>query len=167
MSEPYEFTVEPSHVMLFARAVLDENPAYRDAAARRAVAAGGLLAPPTFTEVWQQFEPGYPYRPSPKLKWFGSAATAGGPAPVTNDQAGGGTTFHAEQHFEYHRPVRVGDVLRVFSHPGARWTKQGRRGGTLEFSEKIVEFRDRRGDLVVTSRSVAVTAARAVEDVDT
>jgi hypothetical protein len=166
MSKPYEFTVEAGHVMLFARAVLDDNPLYRDPPSERTLAASGMQAPPTFTEVRQQFEPGYPYRPSRDRKWFGSAGTAGGPAPATDEQASGGTTFHAEQHFEYHRPVRVGDVLQVSSHPGARWIKQGRRGGALEFSEMIVEFRDRRGDLVVTSRSVAVTTAHSVEDPD-
>jgi acyl dehydratase len=76
---------------------------------------------------------------------------------------GGGTGLHAEQHYEYHRPLRVGDVLTATSAPGRRWEKQGRRAGTLVFGETITEYRDQNGELVVTARSVGVRTERAVQ----
>jgi acyl dehydratase len=76
---------------------------------------------------------------------------------------GGGTGLHAEQHYEYHRPLRVGDVLTATTSPGKRWEKQGRRAGVLVFSENITEYRDQHGELVVTARGVAVRTERAVQ----
>ena len=66
-----------------------------------------------------------------------------------------GGRLHAEQHFVYHRPVRVGDVLAGTTRPGEEWEKQG-RSGRLRFREQITEFRDEAGELVVTARSVSV-----------
>jgi acyl dehydratase len=76
---------------------------------------------------------------------------------------GGGTGLHAEQHYEYHRPLRVGDVLTATSTPGRHWEKQGRRAGTLVFGETITEYRDQNGELVITARSVGVRTERAVQ----
>ena len=66
--------VEAGHVMVFARAIGDDNPVYRDPDARATVAAGGLLAPPTFVQASAQFDPDYPLRPRPGVTWFGSGA---------------------------------------------------------------------------------------------
>ena len=74
----------------------------------------------------------------------------------------GGSGLHAEQHYTYHRPVRVGDVLTATTIPGKRWEKQGRRAGVLVFAESVTEYRDQQGELVVTARSVAVRTERAV-----
>ena len=78
--------------------------------------------------------------------------TAVGDAGLVREGAGG---LHAEQHFTYHRPVRVGDVLSAVTRPGEEWEKQG-RSGRLLFREQITEFRDEAGELVVTARSVSV-----------
>jgi hypothetical protein len=80
--------------------------------------------------------------------WHGS----GGGAGLVTDGAGG---LHAEQHFVYHRPIRVGDVLVPTTRPGETWEKQG-RSGRLRFRERITEFRDEAGRLVVTAVSVSV-----------
>ena len=87
---------------------------------------------------------------------------AGSEAPPRRRGGGGGTGLHAEQHYTYHRPVRVGDVLTATTRPGERWEKQGRRAGVLVFSESITEYRDQDGELVVTARGVAVRTERAV-----
>ena len=71
--------------------------------------------------------------------------------------------LHAEQHFEYHRHVQPGDVLRAETRPGKTWEKEGRRAGKLVFSETITEYRDQNGELVVTARSVGVRTERAPE----
>ncbi len=88
-----------------------------------------------------------------------TGSKAGGEAPR---RGGGGSGLHAEQHYTYHRPVRVGDVLTATTTPGERWEKQGRRAGVLVFAESVTEYRDQQGELVVTARSVAVRTERAV-----
>lgn len=148
------FPVEPSHVMLFARAVYDDNPIYCDAGYAAGTDVGGVIAPPTFTQAWQQFAPDYPWRPAIGEPWVGSGATPSGRAV---DQ-GSSSVLHAEQHYEYHRHVRVGDVLTMSVREGARWEKTGRRG-RLEFREFLTEFRDQDGELVVTARTVEVETA--------
>ena len=76
---------------------------------------------------------------------------------------GGGTGLHAEQRYEYHRPLVAGDVLSSVTRSGKTWTKQGRRGGNLRFGELITEYRDQDGELVVTATSVTVATERVVE----
>lgn len=112
------FPVEASHIMMFARAVGDTNPVYHDAAAGAKTEVGGVIAPPTFGQAVAQFDPDYHLRPKPGEPWFGSARTASG---VQKAPAAGG--LHAEQHFEYFRPLRPGDVLRWRSSPA----RPGRR----------------------------------------
>ena len=155
------FPVEEGHVLTFARAIGDDNPVYRDPE-YAASAAGGLIAPPTFTIASAQWDPDYPLRPKPGVKWWGSGARAtpepidGEPAPEGGQSAPqGGGALHAEQHFTYHRAVRVGDVLSSASRPGKTWEKAG-RSGKLVFNEQVTEFRDASGELVVTARSVSV-----------
>ena len=155
-----DFPVEAGHVMMFARAIGDPNPAYYPDGD-----VGQVLAPPTFVAAAAQFDPDYPLRPRPGEPWMGSGRTPSGTAalaaePATSDGAAaapGGTTMHAEQHYTYHRPLRADDVLHAESRPGEEWTKAGKRGGTLRFSAFVLDYRDAAGELVVTSRTVAVT----------
>ena len=74
--------------------------------------------------------------------------------------------LHAEQHFEYHRTIRPGDVLRAETRLGETWEKQGRRAGKLVFSEMITEFRGEDGELVVTARTVGVRTERVVDQAE-
>ena len=106
------------------------------------------LRRPPFLSPRAQFDAEYPLRPRPGVPWHGS----GGDAGLVTEGAGG---LHAEQHFVYHRPVRVGDVLTGATRPGEEWEKQG-RSGRLRFREQITEFRDEAGELVATARSVSV-----------
>ena len=76
---------------------------------------------------------------------------------------GGGGGLHAEQHYEYHRHPKPGDVLTATVKPGNKWEKQGKRSGKLLFSETITEYRDQNGELVVTARSVGVHTERPVD----
>lgn len=156
------FPVESGQIMMFARAVGDPNPVYSDDgyAARRET--GGIIAPPTFVISSAHYDPAYDRRPKPGVPWFGS-----GREPIGSSQgpfrAEGGGGFHAEQHFEYHRHVQPGDVLSVETRAGRTWEKQGRRGGKLTFIETITEYRDERGQLVVTSRAVDVATENTVD----
>jgi hypothetical protein len=135
------FPVEAGHVLMFARSLGAADP-------EGGLPAPGDPAPPTFANASAQFDPDYPLRPRPGVPWHGSGADAG----LVKEGAGG---LHAEQHFTYHRPVRVGDVLSPVTRPGEEWEKQG-RSGRLVFREQITEYRDEAGELVVTARSVSV-----------
>ena len=149
------FPVEASHILMFARSIGDPNPVYADADRAAETEVGGIIAPPTFVQASAHFDPDYPLRPTLGEPWFGSGRQ---PTGVERDPArpGGGGGLHAEQHFEYHRHLRPGDVLSATTRPGDAWTKQSRRGGTLSFTEHITEYRDQDGELVITARSVGV-----------
>jgi hypothetical protein len=135
------FPVEAGHALMFSRALGAADP-------EGGLPAAGDPAPPTFTIASAQFDSTCRLRPRPGAPWHGSGADAG----LVVEGAGG---LHAEQHFTYHRPVRVGDVLTCVSRPGKEWEKQG-RSGRLRFREQVTEFRDEAGELVVTARSVSV-----------
>ncbi len=169
------FPVEEGHILLFARAVADPNPVYSDGAYAATTEPGAIIAPPTFVQASAQFDPDYPLRPKLGQPWFGSGRTpsgasgrsgggeggGGGGGGEGGGGGGGGTGLHAEQEFEYHRPLRAGDVLSSTTRPGKQWDRQG-RSGKLVFSESITEYRDQQGDLVVTARSVGVMTERPV-----
>lgn len=158
------FPIEASHIMMFARAVADENPIYHDAEYAARSDIGSIIAPPTFAQASAQFDPDYFLRPRPGEPWFGSGREPSSAPRSSGDAgAGGGTGLHAEQHFEYHRPLVPGDVLRTETRPGKSWSKEGRRGGTLQFSESITDYFDESGELVLTARSVGVRTQRVVE----
>lgn len=139
------FPVEIGHILMFARAIGDQNPAYLAAPEKP---DSPVFAPPTFVMAAAHVDPDYPLRPSPSVPWHGS-----GREPGVAREGGGG--LHAEQHFEYHRPVRAGDILTPRPGPERTWEKNGRTG-RLAFVERVTEFCDEAGEPVVTARSVSV-----------
>lgn len=157
------FPVEAGHIMMFARSVGDPNPIYYDEDYARGTEVGSVIAPPTFVQASAQFDPDFPLRPKPGQPWLGSGKEASGLTGGSSGGGGGGGGLHAEQHFEYHRHPKPGDVLSATTRRGDSWEKQGRRAGKLVFTESITEFRDQHGDLVVTARSVGVRTERPVE----
>lgn len=160
------FPVELGHIMTFARSMGDPNPIYHDEDHARGTDVGHVIAPPTFVQASAQFDPDWPLRPKLGKPWFGSGRNPTGTPRPGGEGGGGGMMrgLHAEQHFEYHRHPRPGDVLRAETRPGETWEKQGRRAGKLVFSETITEYRDQHGELVVTARSVGVRTERAPDD---
>lgn len=150
------FPIEQGHVMMFARSLGDENPAY--------FAAEGAIAPPTFVIADLHFDPDSPLRPHPGRVWHGSGGTPTSRPGRGEGEGGaggeGGMALHAEETFEIHRPVRVGEVLTKSARPGRTWERDGRRGGKLRFSELLHEYRDEAGALVVTARQVGVRTER-------
>ncbi len=92
LTEPYE--VGREKIREFADAIGDANPAYRDPAAAQALGYPDVIAPPTFAIVVSM-------RASHQ---------------VVRDPALGldySKVVHGEQQFQYQRPIRAGDVLRV------------------------------------------------------
>ncbi len=166
------FPIEASHILMFARALGDKNPIYYDEEYAKTAEPGGIIAPPTFSQASAQFDPDYFLRPKIGEPWFGSAKEPTGiqRRETEGDGGAGGRPsgaaagiIHAEQYFEYHRPLRPGDVLTSETKPGKTWTKEGRRAGKLLFSETVTEYRDQKGELVATSRGVAVRTQRVIE----
>lgn len=164
------FAVEASHIMMFARAIGDPNKIYSSASYAEGTEVGGIIAPPTFAQASAQFDEDYRLRPKVGEPWMGSGKEATGIAPKepgASDDAPvgmGARGLHAEQHFEYHRQMRPGDVLSATVKPGERWEKHSKRAGVLKFSETVTEYRDQTGELVITARSVGVTTEKAVEN---
>lgn len=156
------FPVEAGHIMMFARAIGDPNPVYSDAEYAASTEVGGVIAPPTFVQAGAHFDPDYILRPKIGEPWFGSGREATGVRADPSGRGGGpisgaamGSGLHAEQHFEYHRHLRPGDVLSATTRPGDSWEREG-RSGRLRFSETITEYRDQHGELVVAARGVGV-----------
>jgi hypothetical protein len=149
----YTFPVESGPVLLFARAVGYPDSVYAD---------GESGAPPTFVQSGAQYDPEWHLRPRAGEPWLGSGRTPSG----VEKQAEAGA-LHAEQHYVYHRPLRVGDVLTATPAPGRTWEKSGRRGGLLRFEEIITEYRDAAGELVVTATNVRVIPGKVVENPST
>jgi acyl dehydratase len=156
------FPVEAAHVMMFARSVGDPNPVYVDPEQ----AGGPCLAPPTFGIAADHFDPDYERRPRPGVPWFGSGARPISVEGGSQQPTGGGSGFHAQEHFTYHRALRVGDVLFGSVRAGASWHKQGRRGGKLSFREHLTDYCDADGTPVLTLSWVDVLTERVVDGGD-
>ena len=161
-----KFPVEASHILMFARSVGDANPIYYDEEHAAGTEVGHIIAPPTFPQSSAQFDPDYFLRPKVGEPWFGSGKEPTGikkSGGSGGGGGGGGGGLHAEQHFEYHRHLKPGDVLTAEVKPGKTWEKEGKRSGKLVFSETVTEYRDQDGELVITARGVGVRTERPVD----
>jgi acyl dehydratase len=161
-----KFPVEASHIMMFARSVGDDNQIYYDEDYAKTTEPGTIIAPPTFAQASAQFDPDYFLRPKVGGDgWFGSGKEPTGVKKEAGGGGGGGGGggLHAEQHFEYHRHLKPGDVLTATTKPGKTWEKESKRAGKLMFSESVTEYRDQNGELVITATGVGVRTERPVD----
>jgi N-terminal half of MaoC dehydratase len=143
----WEFPVEAGHVLQFARALGDQNPS--------CAGSGSVIAPPTFTAASEHYRPDSRLRPQPGQPWRGSGRTVGQPS------SSGEGSLHAEQHYDYHRPIRAGERLRVHDDGTRTWDKPSRSGAVLRFTERTTQYLDADGRPVVTERRVTVAPAAA------
>lgn len=133
------FRVEPGLIRIFARSVADTDPAYSQQQFSRPDKP--VVAPPTFTRaIAEQFD---------------DDAELQRNAEELIPVGGSGDRLHAEQHFEYVRPLRAHEILSATSRAGRTWRKRGRTGD-LRFTEFITDFLDSDGALVIRSRRVGV-----------
>ena len=161
-----KFLIEASHIMMFARSIGDDNPVYHDEEYKSESGCEGIIAPPTFAQSSAQFDPDYFLRPKTGgVGWFGSGKEPTGLKPSGSGGTGGGAAagLHAEQRFEYHLPLKAGDVLSATTKPGNSWEKESKRAGKLKFSESVTEYRNQDGDLVITATGVGVQTERPVD----
>jgi len=137
---PFHVPVDPALLHVFARSVADDVPAFR--AQLDAQPGDDVIAPLTYLRaVAEHFDDDEEMR----------IGAGGEPLPA----GGSEDRFHAEQHFEYVRPLRSGERLTAVTRPGTVTRKQGRTG-ELEFAETLTDFLDSDGEVVVRSRKVGV-----------
>lgn len=127
------FPVERGKIREFAGAILDDNPAYE---------AEVPPAPPTFT-MTVAFWP----------------REGGGSIPQLFEDLR--RVLHAEQEYEYLRPIQAGDTLTGHSKISDVYSKEGKRGGTMNFVVFETTFSNQRGEDVIVSRQVIVETAKA------
>jgi acyl dehydratase len=131
------FPVERERVLQFADAIGEDNPVFRDREAARAAGYEEQLAPPTFVTVMQIMTSGQ----------------------VVLDQELGlnyALVVHGEQEYEWHRPVRVGDVLSAIPSIADIYAK-----GPNEFLVIEARIKDASGQTVVVGRSTLLSRGTA------
>ena len=97
------------HIMLFARSVGDPNPVYSDAEYARGDRGRPHHRPADLRPGQRPVRPRLPPAPEARraVVRLGRRADRRARRPRRRGRRG----LHAEQHFEYHRPLRAGDVL--------------------------------------------------------
>jgi acyl dehydratase len=139
-------TVERGQLGLFAQAVKDESPIYRDPRAAAAAGLPGIPAPPTYPFVMGNFGV-YPELQTEEAPAGNPMAEVLGPL-----MAKGGIILHGEQEFTYHRPVLVGDVLEGEGTIVDAYAKES-KGRTMTFIVTETVWKDAKtGEPVVSSK---------------
>jgi len=141
--------VDPSGVMILARALDDPNPVYASQRAARGAGFERVPTPPTFTFVMAHSGAFPDLQPDGRTGgMYGSGAGAGG---FTRK----GLYLHGEQHFTYHRQPLVGDVLEGRMRTSVAIERQARRG-PMEVTFFQTEWSDPDGSPVVTEQIVSL-----------
>ena len=134
--KPSTAEVVAEEVAAFARAVGDLNPLYVDPTAAAKSCFGAVLAPPTF-----------PIR---------MGAAAGDPDLFLALDLNYASLLHAEQEFEWFRPLVAGEKVTITGRVGDMWEKQG-KSGTLDFVVLEQIARDVKGETVYVARTTLIS----------
>jgi hypothetical protein len=130
--QPWEVVVERGKIAEFAESMLCDDPAYRGPDA---------IIPPTFL--------------TSAARW----APAGVRVNVGFERK---RLLHGEQEYTFHGDLpAAGDVLTAHERVVERFSKPGKRGGTMRFATVVTEYRDADGVLVAEAKATFIeTAAR-------
>ena len=128
--------VELGKVREFAKAILDDDPAY---------GTDTPPIPPTYTMVMAHW-------PAP------SGGQGAALASLGLDLL---RILHAGQEYEYLAPIAVGDTLTTRSRISDLSEKEGRKGGTLTFITSETTFSNQRGEDVLIARNIIVQTSKA------
>lgn len=146
------FRIEAGKVAEFARAIKDENPAYRDRDAAVEQGHDAVPAPLTFTRTVL-----FPrYRPEGRETRFGF--------DLGFERQ---YSIHGEQGFEFERPLYVGDVLTGTTTLEDVYQRTGSRGGTMTFAVFATDFVDENDEQVLTDRSTIIETDGSIDDGET
>ncbi len=131
------FAVDRDRVLEFCDAIGEDNPIFRDPAAAKEAGYDEQLAPPTFPAVMQIMTSGQ---------------------VVMDEELGLNymMVVHAEQEYEYRRPVKVGDELSAVPRIADLYAR-----GPNEFLVIEAEIKDRSGETVVVARSTLLSRGTA------
>jgi acyl dehydratase len=152
--------VAPSTIVLergpatnFAKAVKDDNPIFADPGAAKDAGFDNIPIPPTYGFAfahWGQLpeiQPDGANEPSPVM------------AIIGNLMKSGGLILHGEQAFTYHAPVVVGDTLSSTGKISDIYEKTSSNGKVMTFVSSENEYRNQRGELVLTSTMTLIHRA--------
>ena len=128
--------VVAGEVAEFARAIGDLNPLYVDPDSAKQSRFGAIVAPPTF-----------PIR---------LGAAAGDPEVFLALDLNYASLLHAEQEFEWFRPLVAGEKVTIIGRVGDMWEKQG-KSGTLDFVVLEQIARDQKGETVYVARTTLIS----------
>ena len=131
---PVTMTIDPGRLRFFATAIGETNPVFTDVQAAQAAGHRDLPVPPTFLFGIELETPD----PFGWLSGLGVDLRR---------------VLHGEQSFTYHRPAVAGDVLTA--HPRIA-NVYNKKGGALEFIEKISAVTRNGNELVAELSSVIV-----------
>ena len=130
VGEPWEVAVERGKIAEFADAMLCDDPAYRGPDA---------IIPPTFLT---------------------SAARWALPGVRVNVGFDRKRLLHGEQEYTFHGDLpAAGEVLTARERVVDRFSKPGKRGGTMRFATVVTEYRDAAGDLVAEAKATFIETA--------
>ncbi len=133
-AKPFTMDVEAGKVREFAKAVKASNP--------EQLADDRPISTPTFlmaSAFWQ------------------------GPdnAPTMRSDLDLSRLLHGGQEFIFHGPPpRAGTRLTGQTRTDRTYTKEGRRGGAMTFTETVTEYRDEAGTLVAEARSTLIITSQ-------
>ena len=128
--QPWEVVVERGKIAEFADAMGSDNPAYRGPDA---------MIPPTFLTT--------------AARW----APPGSRVSVGFDRK---RLLHGEQEYVFHTaPPRSGDILTAHERIVERFSKPGKRGGTMRFATVLTEYRTSDGTLVAEAKATFIETA--------
>jgi hypothetical protein len=128
--QPWEVIVERGKIAEFASATESDNPAYRGPDA---------IIPPTFLTT--------------AARW----APPGARVSVGFDRK---RLLHGEQEYTFHGALPVaGDVLIARERIVDRFSKPGKRGGTMRFATVVTEYRAPDGALVAEAKATFIETA--------
>lgn len=154
----FKIPVEAGQIMILARSLGDNNPAYRDPESPEAKAVGGIIAPPIFTELRYHYDQEAVCRARFDKPWYGSGRELTGTPgyhPHVVDYPGikdGQVMMPGEITFEYIEPIRVGDTITMTETIGDTWEKNTAAAGTLTFFAVTREYRNQHGVVAVIER---------------
>jgi hypothetical protein len=133
-----EVVIERGPVRVFATALGDDDPVYREADAP---------VPPTFPFV---------------MPYWGSVGQGGaGALPIDRLRGPGRLILHGEQEFEYTRFPLVGEHLTGHGRVVDVYEKEGRGGSKMEFYVSETAWRDDAGEPVCATRFTLVVRVAA------
>ncbi|MDT5069507.1 MAG: hypothetical protein QOK02_5662 [Mycobacterium sp.] len=128
--QPWEVVVERGKIAEFAEAMLSDEPAYRGPDA---------IIPPTFLT---------------------SAARWAPPGVRVNVGFDRKRLLHGEQEYTFSANLpAAGDVLTAQERVVDRFSKPGKRGGTMRFATVVTEYRDAAGTLVAEAKATFIETA--------